>query len=168
MTTQCGAGGAQVRRVSSRRRPVGRRLSTAAASLLLLAGCSAATGLTSEQARTTYDPVLQAVARAAARPLGATWKDGTGGGTNLTTEGCRWFTKTLTAELDPLEAPDWAAVIADTKGVLAQYGFPAAQESSLTGGFTGVESRDDKGARVTIQSMGTTNLKVSVPVSGPC
>ncbi len=102
------------------------------------------------------------------RPLGATWKDGTGGGTNLTTEGCRWFTKTLTAELDPLETPDWAAVIADTKAVLAQHGFPAAQESQLTGGFTGVESRDDKGARVTIQSMGTTNLKVSVPVSGPC
>ncbi len=52
--------------------------------------------------------------------------------------------------------------------MLAQHGFPAAQESQLTGGFTGVESRDDKGARVMIQSMGTTNLKVSVPVSGPC
>ena len=139
-----------------------------AASLALLTGCSGSSGLKSEQARTTYDPVLQAVAKAAAGPLGATWKDGTGGGTNLTTEGCRWFTKTLTAELDPLETPDWTAVIADTKAVLAQHGFPAAAESQLTGGFTGVESRDDKGARVTIQSMGTTNLKVSVPVSGPC
>jgi len=159
-----------MRREPPRRVPAGwRRLAVVmTATLSLLAGCSGSSGLTSEQARVTYDPVLQAVAKAAAGPLGATWKDGTGGGTNLTTEGCRWFTKTLTAELDPLETPDWAAVIADTKPVLAQHGFPAAQESQLTGGFTGVESRDDKGARVIIQSMGTTNLKVSVPVSGPC
>ena len=40
MTTQRGARGAQVRRVSLSRPPVSRRLSTAAASFLLLAGCS--------------------------------------------------------------------------------------------------------------------------------
>lgn len=147
--------------------PRRRSVVAALASLALLAGCTTS-GLTSDQARAIYDPVLQSVAKAAAGPLGATWKDGTGGGTNLTTEGCRWFTKTLTTELDPTLLPDWDAVIADTKAVLAQHGFPPAQLSQLTGGFTGVEARDDKGARVTIQSKGTTNLRVSVPVTGTC
>lgn len=148
--------------------PRRRSIVAAVASLALLAGCTGSSGLTSDQARAAYDPVLQDVARAAAGPLGAKWKDGTGGGTNLTTEGCRWFTKTLTAELDPIETPDWEAVIAATKPALAKHGFPPAQESQLTGGFTGIEARDDKGARVTIQSKGTTNLRVSVPVAGPC
>lgn len=138
------------------------------ASLALLAACTGSSGLTSEQARAEYDPVLQDVAKAAAGPLGAKWKDGTGGGTNLTTEGCRWFTKTMTAELDQTETPDWDAVIADTKAALAAHGFPPAQLSQLTGGFTGIEAHDDKGARVTIQSKGTTNIRVSVPVAGPC
>ena len=144
------------------------RAAAAAASLALLAACTGPSGLTSEQARAAYDPVLQDVAKAAAVPLGATWKDGTGGGTNLTTEGCRWFTKTMTAELDPYVVPDWTAVIEDTKAALAKHGFPPAQETQLTGGFTGIEARDDKGARVTIQSKGTTNIRVSVPVAGPC
>ena len=143
----------------------------AVASVVLVVGgvgCSRQSGLTGDQARALYDPVLQDVASSAAGPLGARWKDGTGGGTNLTTEGCRWFTKTMTAELDPTETPDWEAVIAETKAALAKHGFPPAQLSQLTGGFTGVEARDDKGARVTIQSKGTTNLRVSVPVAGPC
>jgi hypothetical protein len=148
--------------------PRRRRLVAAVASLGLLAGCTGTSGLTSEQARAVYDPVLQDVAMAAAGPLDARWKDGTGGGTNLTTEGCRWFTKTMTAELDPTETPDWGAVIADTKAALAAHGFPPAQPSQLTGGFTGIEAHDDKGARLTIQSKGTTNIRVSVPVNGPC
>lgn len=151
--------------VTARRR---RAVVGALASLALLAGCTGSSGLTSEQARAAYDPVLQDVAKAAAGPLGAKWKDGTGGGTNLTTEGCRWFTKTMTAELDPTETPDWDAVIAGTKAALAAHGFPPAQQSQLTGGFTGIEAHDDKGARVTIQSKGTTNIRVSVPVNGPC
>ncbi|MCU1537937.1 MAG: hypothetical protein JWP82_2288 [Humibacillus sp.] len=141
---------------------------TAAATLFLIGGCTGSSGLTSDQARATYDPVLTDVAKAAAAPLGARWRDGTGGGTNLTTEGCRWFTKTLTTELDPATVPDWDAVIAATKPTLAAHGFPAAQRSTLTGGFTGIESHDNAGARLTIQSKGTTNLRVSVPVSGTC
>jgi hypothetical protein len=137
-------------------------------SLALLAGCTGSSGLTSDQARTTYDPVLDDVAKASAAPLGKTWTDGTGGGTNLTTEGCRWFTKTLTMQLDPTALPDWEVVIADTKAVLAKHGFPPAQRSQLTGGFTGIEAHDDQGARLTIQSKGTTNLRVSVPVAGTC
>lgn len=150
--------------------PVPRRRAVVAAlaSLALLSGCSGSSALTGDQARVIYDPVLQDVAKAAAGPLGARWRDGTGGGTNLTTEGCRWFTKTLTAELDPTETPDWDVVISDTKAALAKHGFPPAQQSQLTGGFTGIEAHDDKGARVTIQSKGTTNLRVSVPVAGPC
>jgi hypothetical protein len=140
----------------------------ALAAVLLLAGCTGSSGLTSDQAQAIYDPVLQDVAKAAAAPLGARWTDGTGGGTNLTTEGCRWFTKTLTTELDPATVPDWNAVIAATKATLAAHGFPPAQRSTLTGGFTGVEAHDSAGARVTIASKGTTNLRVSVPVSGTC
>ena len=146
----------------------GRGAAALACLLLLLTGCTGSSGLTSDQARTTYDPVLRDVAAAAAAPLGATWTDGTGGGTNLTTEGCRWFTKTLTTELDPTTVPDWDAVIAATTATLAAHGFPPAQRSTLTEGFTGVEAHDEAGARITIQSKGTTNLRVSVPVSGTC
>src|SRR4051812_30278673 len=88
--------------------PVGRRALAVCALIcvVLLGGCTGSSGLTSDQARAIYDPVLTDVANAAAIALGTTWTGGTGGGTNLTTEGCRWFTKTLTTELDPTAMPD--------------------------------------------------------------
>lgn len=63
-------------------------------------------------------------------------------------------------------AGGWAAVMETINPVLAEHGFSKiTEEDSIAGGYTGISSRDDHGARVRISAKGSTELSLSAGVT---
>ncbi|MGP9501111.1 hypothetical protein ACT3TS_02720 [Specibacter sp. AOP5-B1-6] len=63
-------------------------------------------------------------------------------------------------------AGGWDAVMETINPVLAEHGFSEiAEEDSIAGGYTGISSKDDHGARVRIVSKGSTELSLSADVT---
>ncbi|MDN5768624.1 MAG: hypothetical protein L0H78_22805 [Humibacillus sp.] len=139
-----------------------------AASAALLAGCSSTPDLDAAAAQRTYDPVVREIADNTTAAAGLRWTERSQGSVGATTSGCTWFSRSFTAETDPGSAPRWDRVIAATEATLRKHGFASATPSELKGGYTGVESVDKRGARVTIAAKGRASLQITVPVTDPC
>ena len=134
----------------------------------LLAGCSSTPDLDAAAAQSTYGPVLREIAADTTAATGIRWTDGSAGGVGMTTDGCTWFSPTLQSETDLATPSRWNEVIAATDATLLKHSFDVATPSELKGGYTGVESHDQRDARLLIDAKGRTTLKIQVPVNDTC
>ncbi|WP_139142582.1 hypothetical protein [Humibacillus sp. DSM 29435] len=156
--------------MSDQRRSMTTRCLTAATTgvvIALAAGCSSPS-LRAAEASTAYEPVLREVADAATTATKAQWVESSAGGVQAVGDGCTWFSRTLTSQTDLSNPPQWGPVVSATEEALRKHGFASATSSELKGGYTGVESGDERGARLTISAKGSTTLRITVPVSDGC
>ncbi len=156
--------------MSDQQRSTGTRFLAAAATGLvvaLAAGCSSPP-LRADEASGAYDPVLREMADAATTATKAQWAEQSAGGVQAVGDGCTWFSRTLISQTDLSNPPQWGPVVSATEDALRKQGFASATPSELKGGYTGVESGDEQGARLTISAKGRTTLRITVPVSDGC
>lgn len=151
-------------------RRTGRWALAASLGALALAGVSGCSTepFTAAAAQNTYDPALRAVADATASATKLTWTEGKAASTGATSDGCTWWSQTLTSTTDLADPAQWNTVIDATRSALEQHGFGEAAAAEIPGGFTGVEASDERGAKLTITAKGSTTLRISVPVSDAC
>lgn len=136
--------------------------------IALSAGCSSTPEVDGATAQRTYQPILQEIADATATAAKVSWTRSTESSIGATTDGCTWFSGTLESKTDLRKTPGWDQVGASIEGILKKHGFEPVTPSELKGGYTGIESSDDKGGHLMISSKGETDLSIAVPVTDAC